>query len=63
MYAGCSIKEQGLVIWDDKIWFHEKKYWRHKVTGTRKKEENNVKDLWLHKLPQITKKILIIAKI
>lgn len=25
MYAGCSIKEQGLVIWDDKIWFHEKK--------------------------------------
>ena len=24
MYAGCSIKEQGLVIWDDKILFHVK---------------------------------------
>jgi len=62
MYAGCSIKEQGLVIWDDKIWFHVKNTGGTK-SQERKKEENNVKDLWLHKFPQITKKILIIAKI
>ena len=33
MYAGCSIKEQGLVIWDDKIWFHVKN------TGGTKSQE------------------------
>ena len=43
--------------------FSMKKILEAQSHRNKKKEENNVKDLWLDKLPQITKKILIIAKI
>lgn len=57
--AGCSVTEPDIVIslnrWT--VWLHEKNTGDTKLQEWKKRRENNEKDLWLHKLPQIMKKI------